>query len=258
MRACLDTQTKPSVPLLDRHVRFLNGTLEKRFQSTHNTQLWRELALAGFLNLILWLGWLQSWEALTLRWCDIATIEPHRSAQADLPTATGLLKLCLSPETKSNRTTRADVIISYYTLSGYCIGKWFHRSRHLNNAVGNWIDDTRSIFRHPNGTVWTSKNFRQEYLYPSLQQQATIGDPYLQAFRDDLEIKIWSIHCYGRGARSHVSKGGIFGKYRFTKATNDQVYEHARWSRRRSSEAIDKQYLEWTPRERIFITLYCH
>jgi hypothetical protein len=44
-------------------------------------------------------------------------------------------------------------------------------------------------------------------------------------------------------------------QHRFRKASQDQVYEHARWRRRRSSEAIDKQYDDWTEADRIALTL---
>ena len=52
--------------------------------------------------------------------------------------------------------------------------------------------------------------------------------------------------------------GGLFGSHRFRKASKDQVYEHARWRRKRTSEAIDKQYQAWPLRNRIMITLTCH
>ena len=66
MKARLGTQTNPSIPLLDRHVRFLNNNLNRRFLYVNTSQSKLELALAGILNLILWLGWLRLAEALTL------------------------------------------------------------------------------------------------------------------------------------------------------------------------------------------------
>jgi hypothetical protein len=52
-----------------------------------------------------------------------------------------------------------------------------------------------------------------------------------------------------------MARGGLYGRHRLKKATNDQVYEHARWRRKRAGEAIDKIYREWTIRDRIKITL---
>jgi hypothetical protein len=69
--------------------------------------------------------------------------------------------------------------------------------------------------------------------------------------------KFWSLHCFRRGARSQVSRGGNFGRHRFRKALKSQVYEHGRWRRRRSSEAIDVIYDQWTVLQSIQITLYC-
>jgi hypothetical protein len=98
-------------------------------------------------------------------------------------------------------------------------------------------------------------------LYPALRAQQQDGDPYLRPFTggpgNSLEDKFWSLHCYRRGARTHVSRGGIYGHNRLKKATNDQVYEHARWRRKRSGESIDKIYLDWIIRDRIKLTLYC-
>jgi hypothetical protein len=49
-----------------------------------------------------------------------------------------------------------------------------------------------------------------------------------------------------RGARSHVSRRGVFGRHRFRKAMLAQIYEHARWRRKQSGESIDVLYRKWT------------
>ena len=83
----------------------------------------------------------------------------------------------------------------------------------------------------------------------------------LAAFDDTpgntVESKFWSLHCFRRGARSQVSRGGNFGRHRFRKALKSQVYEHGRWRRRRSSEEIDVIYIAWTVLQCIQITLCC-
>jgi hypothetical protein len=48
----------------------------------------------------------------------------------------------------------------------------------------------------------------------------------------------------------------MYGRHSFRKATLAQVYEHARWLRRRSGEAIDVLYREWGMRHLIRLTLY--
>jgi hypothetical protein len=100
------------------------------------------------------------------------------------------------------------------------------------------------VFTQSDGTPWTSKFFCRRFLSPSLQRQRAAGDPYLHPFNgspgNTLEAKFWSLHCYRRGARSHVSRGGKFGKKRLRRATKDEVYEHGHWRRRRSGEDIIK------------------
>jgi hypothetical protein len=118
------------------------------------------------------------------------------------------------------------------------------------------------IFCHANGTAWTSRYFREKYLYPSLRSQQAAGDALLRAFDslsgpNSIPAKFWSLHCYRRGARTQVTRGGGVAAHRFRKATTDQVYEHGRWERKRSGERIDVIYREWTTRDRVKITFYC-
>jgi hypothetical protein len=44
----------------------------------------------------------------------------------------------------------------------------------------------------------------------------------------------------------------------YRRATEAEIYEHARWRRRRQSEAIDVIYREWGLRDRVKLTLYAH
>jgi hypothetical protein len=252
----LGDETRPSTALLDGHVRVLDHDLDQRYRQSSGPVAQRELALAGLANLTLWLGWLRTSECFGLAWEDCSVLEPANGPQQDLPPNCGLVSFRLGPETKSERTKRPSLIVAYRTLSGLCIGKWVHRARVTSApAVG-------PIFRHLDGSSWTSRYFRLTYLYPSLSRQRVRGDPYLVPFDgspgNSLPEKFWSLHCYRRGARSHVSRGGKFGRHRFKKAATDQVYEHARWRYKRSSEAVDVMYREWTPLDRIKLTLYCH
>ena len=154
-----------------------------------------------------------------------------------------------------------DLPLAYQTLSGYCLGKWFHRARRSSGIGADYQDCTARVFIHPSGTPWTSYYYRHEFLYPSLRRQQAAGDAMLAAFDgtpgNTLEDTFWSLHCFRRGARSQASRGGHFGRHRFRKALKSQVYEHGRWRRRRSSEEIDIVYQAWTLLEKIQITLYC-
>jgi hypothetical protein len=256
MVARLGDETRPSTALLDGQVRFLDTDLNQRYLASSGPVAQRELALAGLANLTLWLGWLRTSECFGLEWADCSILEPVHGPRLDLPPGCGLVSFRLGPETKSERTKRPSLLLAYRTLSGLCVGKWAHRARVTSApSVG-------PIFRHLDGAPWTSRYFRDTYLYPSLSRQQALGDPYLVPFDgspgNSIAEKFWSLHCYRRGARSHVSRGGKFGRHRFKKATSDQVYEHARWRYKRSSEPIDVMYREWTPLDRVKLTLYCH
>ena len=176
----------------------------------------------------------------------------------DLPPNIGVCFLDLGHGTKTSRGFHAKVIVAYESLSGLSLGRWIKlASRYC--GVTDMASDDRPVFTHPSGKPWTSKYFRRTFLYPALERQRQEGDAFLRAFDgtpgNTIPRKFWSLHCYQRGARTHSTKGGKSGT---RQATKDQVYEHGRWCRRRSAEAIDKQYDEWTLEDRIRITLFCH
>lgn len=253
----LGDEAAPSIALLDRHVRTLEADLNRLFLNARTNAERREFALAGFLTLILWLAWLRSMEAISLKWCDVTVIAPQDGARVDLPIGLGAVLLGLLPETKTSRTRRADVVCAYETLSGYSLGRWATRAR-----VYAYDGELSPIFIHPDGTPWTSRYFRERYLYPSLRSQQAAGDALLKAFDmltgpNSIAAKFWSLHCMRRGARTQVTRGGRIASYRFMKASPDQVYEHGRWERKRSGEKIDVVYREWTIRDRVKITFYC-
>jgi hypothetical protein len=259
--ARIGENVNPSIALLDRHVRCLDSELDKEYLSARTPTARRTAALAGLATMLLWLGWLRSSETFELCWKDFKVVEPHDGPTVDLPRGCGVVGVRLGPETKSSRTKAVDLSLAYQTLSGYHLGKWFHRAWRSCNIGANYGDNADRVFTHSSGTPWTSHFYRHEFLYPSLKRQRLAGDAMLAAFDrtpgNTMEAKFWSLHCFRRGARSQVSRGGIFGLHRFRKALKSQVYEHGRWRRRRSSEDIDIIYQAWTLLECIQITLYC-
>ncbi|CAJ1959797.1 unnamed protein product [Cylindrotheca closterium] len=227
MVARMGDYSRPSVALLDRHIQALGRFLDRQFhEATSNIQR-QDIALAGLANLVLWLGWLCSAECFGLNWEDCSILEPEDYGQADLPRNCGMVTFRLNPVTKSERTRTANVIIAYTAWSGLCTGKWFRR------ALSYRVRCTGPVFCHANGIAWTSFSFRSTYLYPSLYKQRLEGDPLLLPFdgtpSNTIESRFWSLHCYRRGGRSHVSPGEICGGRRLTIASETQVYEHSRW-----------------------------
>ena len=235
--------------------------LEELYLSARAVEARRQAALAGLATMLLWLGWLRSSETFELRWQDFDVVEPEDGPLVDLPHGCGVVGVRLGPETKSSRTKAVDMFLAYQCFSGYHLGKWFHRARRRCGIGADYKECASRVFTHPAGTPWTSHFYRHSFLYPSLTQQRLAGDAMLAAFDDTpgntVASKFWSLHCFRRGARSQVSRGGKFGHHRFRKALKSQVYEHGRWRRRRSSEEIDIIYIQWTIHQCIQITLYC-
>ncbi len=259
LRARLGTHTRPSFPLSDRHVRYLDKDLNARYLAAvteGDLALARELSLASLANLTLWLLWLRSRETFDTDWEDIRVVRPggtpHTTSTAD---HMGFVGWRLQAETKSERSRRVDTLAAYRTQSGYRYGEWVARARSHSQGTG-------PVFAHSNGTRWTSLFFRKKYLYPSLYKQREAGDSLLRVFTNRpgnrIEDKFWSLHCYRRGSRSHVSSIHIPNPYGLIQANNTQIYVHGCWSATRASEAVDKQYLHWDNWQKLQITLFCY
>jgi hypothetical protein len=260
--ACLGEESTPSMALLDRHVRFLDSDLDRRFLAARTPEELRELSLAGLANTLFWLAWVRSTEGFSLSWSDITVIAPQDGATLDLMDHVGAVLLTLLPETKSSCSRRADIVVAYTTFSGFSLGRWVTRAQ-----THDYAGQASKLFTHLNGGVlWTSRYFRERYLYPSLRAQQAAGDPLLKAFDsltgpNSIAAKFWSLHCYRRGACTQVTRGGTVRNqattYHFRKASSEQVYEHGRWQHKHSGEKIDVVYREWTTLDRVKISLYC-
>jgi hypothetical protein len=129
MKARLGDESRPSVALLDRHVRWLDVDLDQRHRVARSDAVRNELAKAGLANLSFWLGWLRSRETFDLQWHNVVLIEAADGPSVDLPHGVGVAQCFMGPETKSNRSQTADVIMASKTVSGHHIGRWVQRVR---------------------------------------------------------------------------------------------------------------------------------
>ena len=253
LRVRIGDTPQPSWALLHRHVVWLDQYLRRSVEGSaqHADKLY--WCRAGVANLLFWLGWLRSSEVFTLTWAQITLVYPIHSGRHDLPPGSGAILVTLAPETKSHRATAADLVIAFTTFTGFRLGQWLI---HLRALDGCQPVDHRLLFRTPTGQPWTSAFYRTEFLYPALVAQAAT-DPYLRPFNTLplLRQKFWSLHCYRRGARTHVSRRHRALGTRA--ATTDEVYEHARWRRSRSGEVVDVLYRQWTLRDRLRLTQFC-
>ena len=86
MKARLGNESRPSVALLDRHVRWLDADLDQHYRASARTdEVRHELAKAGLANLSLWLGWLLSRETFGLQWYKVVPVELSDGPSVDLP-----------------------------------------------------------------------------------------------------------------------------------------------------------------------------
>jgi hypothetical protein len=262
----LGENSTPAMPLLARQISWMDDYLDGQYRKALalHPELARELAMAGCCNLLAWLAWLRGGETFGVTWADLMVIKPGDGATQDLPAHVGAILIKLLQQTKTCRSSVADVAVAFCTSSGLSLGKWLTRIRASVSHTGiaddpaEWAADTRTIFCHPDGRPWDSTYYRQTFLLPLLQLQRLDGDPYLQSYDGSpghtLAEAFYSMHCYRRGARTHVSHkhpGCI------RRATIEEINEHGRWRRRRASESMAEQYRQWPLRERLAITLLC-
>ena len=249
MATRMGTASKPSTALLERHVQMLDNELHTQFVSC-SPSLKRTIALAGFANVVLWLTWVRSSELFSLTFADVQGFAPHLWQLHDLHFNCGMLSFQLLPETKSSPTEKADILIAHHTQSGFSPLIWWNRvCAHSMNATA-----VTPIFLDDADEPWTSKTFRQNFLYPSLhRQKVTDRDPYLQG---SITAAFWSLHSYRRGGRTQVDKAALSRHPDIPMSLIKQmVYEHGRWKLNRSSMEIDIMYREWTPQMRLYLTL---
>ena len=259
LSARIGTSSRPAVPLLERHVLALDALLHKQWDEETSEARLHQIARAALANVFLWLAWLRASELLGLRFCDITLVPPSRGGSFDLPKGVGALLLRLSAETKSERGKAVDVPIAYATKAGFKPGLWMTRVLQLREGVVPPEEDPTLVFQDADGIVWDSALYRERYLYPYLYSAQMQGDAHLGPFGgtdgSGIPQKFYSLHCYRRGARSHVAR--LRGNSHRRLATLDEIYEHARWRRKRSGEAVDQLYKDLPLYDRLAITLLC-
>lgn len=206
MAVRMGDESKPPIALTLHQILWIMERLESMWAVAVTQADRREIAAASVTNLLGWLGWLQSQELFSATWGDITITRPRDGPRLGLPSGVGVIEFRLLPETKTNRTKVADVVISYVCASGLAPGLWLDRHRRL------WPNarTTDSIIRGREGTAWTSQYFRRRHLYVWLYQMQAEGDPFLQAFThvrgNRIEDKYYSFGTYQRGGRSLSTK----------------------------------------------------
>ena len=255
MAARLGRRARKSMALKHQHIKFMDDQLEARYKGAPTLAEKHEVAAAGTANLTLWLGGLRGGECFTLDRADVSFLQPKDGPSEGLPLGLGYVAYRLLPETKTDRFRLADVLISFYTRTGFSLGKWLCRL-----LLYEPLDGT-SLFSTPNCRRWTSSYFRNAFAWPLLEQLWAQGDPSLSFVcdRDGQRVRdhFWSCHSWRRGINTFVRNPPTY--LGIHQATLDEIYEHFRWTkaRRNASEPMPLHYNEWDTEMRLAFTLLC-
>ena len=131
--------------------------LEESYLSARTSQArQRKATLGGLASLLLWLRWLRSSETFALCWNDFDVVERENDPSQDLPQGFGVVGVRLGSEAKSFYNKPVDMSLAFQTLSGYHLGKWFHRARHSSGIGADYGTHPLRVFTHDNGVPWTS------------------------------------------------------------------------------------------------------
>jgi hypothetical protein len=123
MERCLGSNSKPSWALSHIHIKWLNDCLDEAWHRAPTLSDRHNLAIAGFANLMFYLGWLCSGELFDAAPDDLLVTPPLDAATRSLPPGVGVIEFTLLPETKSDPAKTADVVVAYTTLSGLSLGQ---------------------------------------------------------------------------------------------------------------------------------------
>lgn len=245
--------SKKSFALQYKHVKFLDSQFRELYAkaTSHNER--HEIATAGTANLTFWLGWLRGGEGFGLKWDDVKTVPPEAGPLHGLPNGIGFVEFRLLPETKTNSSSVADVVIAHTTWSGLSLGWWMEELQQFTPTDGE------SLFSTPKCPTWTSGYFRSQHVWRHLETLRAMGEPSLACFSDEVGQRIcdrvYSMHSWRRGANTFCER--FEPGLQLRRARPDELYEHARWSRRGSSEEMHVHYREWDLPPRIGITQFC-
>ena len=107
---------------------------------------------------------------------------------------------------------KADVIVAYETTSGTKAGLWYERLATCRQELGV---TGGLLFRHLDGTKWTSNYFRTTHVYPLLQMQRAAGDPVLSLCSDEPGNRIAKKELVWSPKSPRISRGCRSGSSSF-------------------------------------------
>jgi hypothetical protein len=174
----LGTEVKKSWALSHVHIAYIDAHLNNLYETALDDDSRHELACAGAINLLAYLGWLRSMETFAAASDSVTLVYPLDGPTRGLSPNIGAIELRLLAATKSDQMMTADVIIAWTSLSGLSLDTWMSRLANFDSTLPDRLFSTN---KNP---VWTSQHFRQNYAYPILELQRASGEPTLKAFSD--------------------------------------------------------------------------
>ena len=251
----MGTNVEPSWALQWKHVNYIDQQLELAWNSTLDPLALNEIAAAGAANVMLYSTWLRGGEHFSVCRSDVTMNDPTTGPRFGLPMGIGHIGTKLDPVTKSSPTAQADVVCAWTLHSGISPGKWLSRLLSFPSCSTEGY-----LFSTPQKKQWTSRHFREKYVWRFLEDMRSKGEPSLMMFTDEpghrIRDKVWSCHSYRRCGESVVSKfrPGINAR----KATKVEMNEHARWSKKnKGKEPMSIHYRQLDLEDRLMITLLC-
>jgi hypothetical protein len=152
----LGTKIKKSWALSHVHIAYIDAHLENLYDGALDADSKHELACAGTINLLAYLGWLRSMETFSVQSDSVTMNESADGPSRGLGPNIGTIELRLLALTKSDQAVTADVIIAWLSLSGLSLGKWMSCLFQFESAIPG------RLFSTCKNPVWTSRHFRTD------------------------------------------------------------------------------------------------
>jgi hypothetical protein len=122
MTSRMGTASKPSWALSYVHVAYINTALDTAFLLSNEQDVRHELAVAAYVNLGAYPGWLRGGEIFDLKREDAAVIPSSDGPTVGLPSGLGVVTGTLLEERISDPIRTADVVIAYWCLLSLGLG----------------------------------------------------------------------------------------------------------------------------------------
>jgi hypothetical protein len=120
----LGTEVKKSWALAHVHIAYIDQHLQVLYAQASDLNTCHDIACAGAVNLLAYLGWLRSRETFEMATDSVNLIAPVDGPTRNLSPNIGAIEFRLLAATKSDPTVTADCVVAWTCLSGLSLGQW--------------------------------------------------------------------------------------------------------------------------------------